>query len=53
MKADNEIVEIVASTVLFRIDKLYFMISDKPPKDIPKAFYFNIDHVRVFLLSGP
>lgn len=26
------------------------MISDKPPKDIPKAFYFNVDNVRVYWL---
>lgn len=32
---------------MFHIDRLYFIISDKPPKDIPKAFYFNIDTVNI------
>lgn len=25
-------------------NRFYFMISDRPPKDIPNAFYFNIDN---------
>lgn len=43
----NHAVEILKSTEIFMIDRLYFMISDTPPKDIPKAFYFNIDDVSV------
>lgn len=41
----NAVVEVIKSTHPLDLDRLYFMISDKPPKDIPKAFYFNIDNV--------
>ncbi len=41
----NNVAEIIKSTNRFHLDRLYFMISDKAPRDIPKAFYFNIDSV--------
>lgn len=43
----NSVVEVIKSKPAFYIDRLYFMISDKPPKDISKAFYFNIDNVTI------
>lgn len=30
---------------LLKLEKLYFLADSNPPKDLPNAFYFNIDNV--------
>jgi hypothetical protein len=34
------------------IDRLYFVICDHVLKDIPKAFYFNVDKVYFYPILG-
>ena len=49
MKKEEEslVLEVIHSILGLTSEKLYLMVSDQTPKDIPNAFYFNVDDLIV------
>ena len=42
---ERTLIPIIESLFYFNLDRFYYLADINPPKDIHKAFFFNIDDV--------
>lgn len=47
MTSKSKAIEIIKGIFGIKIDRLYWISDSSPPKNLSKAFYFNIDDVKI------